>query len=131
MQALDITGQKFHHLTAVRYVKSVVLGGSKRTVWLFRCVCGAELEHEKGKVTNGRKQSCGCQEGVKREKRAVQRSQDELWLGLEEDRRANRAVVPPSMRNLPSRLIKARHAEGRSFGVGASTGGVSSLMLED
>lgn len=57
---IDITGQKFHRLTAI---KRVFIQNKKGTYWLFRCDCGEEKIYEAGQVkkTTGHiTKSCGC-----------------------------------------------------------------------
>lgn len=57
-ESLDITGQKFNSLLAVKRT-------GKDGIWLFRCDCGNEKEIPKGNVVktkNGVK-SCGCLRG--------------------------------------------------------------------
>jgi len=49
---IDITGQKFGKLTAIKYV------GNKK--WLFKCDCGNDYVGYKAIVKTGRVQSCGC-----------------------------------------------------------------------
>lgn len=55
----DITGQKFFHWTAVRYVG---LDEKGEAVWLFRCDCGTEKTVRRGNITNTKRpaKSCGC-----------------------------------------------------------------------
>jgi len=57
MKRLDLTGQRFHYLTAVRYM------GDKR--WEFRCDCGSltvqRTRHVRHKTTPVK--SCGCMRG--------------------------------------------------------------------
>lgn len=53
----DLTGQVFADLTAVRpadYIKG------KGTVWVWRCVCGNEVEIAANRVKKGHDLSCGC-----------------------------------------------------------------------
>lgn len=54
---LDITGQVFGRLTAVRPTD---IGKSGRVVWEFRCACGGVKYALVGSVTSGHTQSCGC-----------------------------------------------------------------------
>lgn len=51
-QREDLTGQKFNHLTALRYV------GDRR--WMFRCDCGHEKSILGYAVKRGHTKSCGC-----------------------------------------------------------------------
>lgn len=49
---IDITGQRFGRLVAVRYV------GNKK--WLFKCDCGKEKVIARKSVISGDSKSCGC-----------------------------------------------------------------------
>lgn len=49
---IDITGQKFNHLTAIKYIDS--------RKWLFKCECGRVKAININNVKNGHTQSCGC-----------------------------------------------------------------------
>jgi hypothetical protein len=55
----DITGQKFNHLTAIRYSHK---GKWNRAYWVFRCDCGNEKIISSNTVTkkNAEVKSCGC-----------------------------------------------------------------------
>ena len=53
----DITGQKFHHLTAIRRVEN----RNGRVAWEFRCDCGNTIYLNKDRVVGGNDHSCGCQ----------------------------------------------------------------------
>lgn len=55
--AVDITGQKFGRLTAI---KSVGFNKGGNTNWLFRCDCGIETEKRLKFVLTGATKSCGC-----------------------------------------------------------------------
>lgn len=52
---LDITGQTFGFLTAIRYVDS-----HPETRWLWQCACGVEFVARYRVVVHGRTRSCGC-----------------------------------------------------------------------
>lgn len=54
--AIDITGQRYGRLVAVRPVARV--GEVRR--WLFACDCGREVEAPVGRVRIGNTRSCGC-----------------------------------------------------------------------
>lgn len=58
MKRLDLTGKKFHFLTAIRYL------GQKR--WEFRCDCGTLTTQGTWKVLAKRNpvKSCGCMRGA-------------------------------------------------------------------
>lgn len=53
---VDLTGQTFGKLTAVRFIAF----RDKQTYWLFRCKCGSEVERRIDGVKSGRVKSCGC-----------------------------------------------------------------------
>ena len=54
---IDITGQKFGRLTAIKYVDYTNNNGSR---WLFKCDCGKEIVTTSSSVRRGRTKSCGC-----------------------------------------------------------------------
>ena len=54
---IDITGQRFGRLTAVRYYDYTNNNGSR---WLFRCDCGRDVVAYSSLVRQGRTKSCGC-----------------------------------------------------------------------
>ena len=56
-RARDITGKRFHSLTAVRYVGS----DGKKSLWLIRCDCGKDLVMPASEFLKGKRKSCGCQ----------------------------------------------------------------------
>lgn len=57
---VDITGQKFHRLTALYRVKNQVgRGGS--VVWHCRCDCGKEVDLSYNDLMYSNVKSCGCQ----------------------------------------------------------------------
>ena len=53
---LDIAGQKFGRLTAIRFSHKV----GKRHFWLFSCKCGNKKAMNKSEVRTGHSVSCGC-----------------------------------------------------------------------
>lgn len=57
MKAIDITGQKFNRLTAVRFSHKGKWG---KQHWLYACECGKVKVTTKGDVTRGKTRSCGC-----------------------------------------------------------------------
>lgn len=59
---IDLTGQKFNMLTAVKLVKT---RPKKASVWLFKCDCGNEKEIRSDIVKNGKIKSCGCLRGTR------------------------------------------------------------------
>jgi hypothetical protein len=113
MKPTDITGQRYGQLVAVCYVRSVVQGNQKRRMWLFRCDCGQEAVMQKGSVTGGKVVSCGCHRQANFPRANENRHLAALvaqpvsalkvrLASLTAEQEANRAVVPPSMRGLPS-----------------------------
>lgn len=57
MKAIDITGQKFGRLIAIKYIERRDNGN---TYWLFKCECGNKKIIAKGRVLSGNTKSCGC-----------------------------------------------------------------------
>ena len=55
-KALDITGQKFNFLTALKKEESK----KGKTYWLFQCDCGNQKILQATQVKNGTVKSCGC-----------------------------------------------------------------------
>ncbi|MDE7218157.1 MAG: hypothetical protein K2O45_00810 [Oscillospiraceae bacterium] len=55
-QRLDLTGQRFGMLTAVRPAENI----GDRTAWLCRCDCGNETVVKTYHLRCGRSTSCGC-----------------------------------------------------------------------
>ena len=64
-RAKDLSGQTFGYLMALRYHG----GNGKKSLWLFRCACGAEVVRVAGEVKRGKTKSCGCyRDRVQRER---------------------------------------------------------------
>lgn len=55
-RAIDITGQTFNYLTAIRYEYTK----NKKQYWTFKCICGREVILGKNQVTANKTKSCGC-----------------------------------------------------------------------
>lgn len=55
---IDISGQKFGMLTAVRIVGTTKDG---HLLWEFKCDCGSVIARAAGSVKNGSIRTCGCQ----------------------------------------------------------------------
>jgi len=53
---IDLTGQKFTRLTAVKRVGTHI----GMTMWLFKCDCGNEIIRQGAFIRNGTYKSCGC-----------------------------------------------------------------------
>lgn len=58
-KALDLTGQKFNKLIAIKRVPSK----SGKTYWLCKCECGTEKEIQTSHLVSGAILSCGCFKG--------------------------------------------------------------------
>ena len=54
---IDITGQHFHNLTAI---KKDHVNKNRKTVWLCKCSCGNTTYAITGQLKQGHKKSCGC-----------------------------------------------------------------------
>lgn len=54
---LDLTGQRFGRLTAVRFLE---IGASRKAKWLFLCDCGNQVESIADEVLQGSTRSCKC-----------------------------------------------------------------------
>lgn len=56
MKGIDITGQKYGRLTAIK------ISGKRgrERVWLCQCECGNQVEVTRGKLRSGHTRSCGC-----------------------------------------------------------------------
>lgn len=60
MAALNIAGEKYGKLTAIKRVADVYSGGKYRTAWECQCDCGNTCIALTDSLRNGRKKSCGC-----------------------------------------------------------------------
>ena len=56
MKRLDLRGQQFRSLTAVRYVSTT----AGVAMWLCRCACGKEIIASARNLRSGNTGSCGC-----------------------------------------------------------------------
>jgi hypothetical protein len=54
MAAIDIAGQKFGRLTAIRRVQRVTSSGKRRSMWEYECTCGRRVVAEPSDVRMGR-----------------------------------------------------------------------------
>lgn len=66
-KALDITGQKFGHLTALEKAAS----RSGKTYWLCECDCGNKKEIQTSHLISGAITSCGCSRTLKKSNNKV------------------------------------------------------------
>jgi hypothetical protein len=57
---IDIAGQRFGRLVAVRHVHRVQPSGRKRMIWECLCDCGTKSTVDPWDLRTGRIQSCGC-----------------------------------------------------------------------
>jgi hypothetical protein len=58
---LNLTGQKFGHLTAISRAKDIVNGkGKRKTAWLCECLCGNKKIIATSELRSGDSKSCGC-----------------------------------------------------------------------
>jgi hypothetical protein len=78
---LDITGQRFGRLTAVRptggFVKRHDRDTNASVCWLFKCDCGKEIERGANAVKAGRCLSCGCS---RKKKTAIELANKKAWF---------------------------------------------------
>ena len=58
----DITGQKFHFLTPIHYVRNDKFG---KALWLCKCDCGNERIINAASMKKGLTKSCGCYKRAK------------------------------------------------------------------
>ena len=58
MRRIDITGERFGRLTAIRFIPGN--GTDNRGKWLCRCDCGNECCETYSNLSGGRTVSCGC-----------------------------------------------------------------------
>jgi hypothetical protein len=58
--SIDITGQRFGRLTAIRMTVKGCRNPCRSQRWLFRCDCGNEIELAKANVIKENTRSCGC-----------------------------------------------------------------------
>jgi hypothetical protein len=59
---LDITGNKYNRLTAIKFIKKIKFKNAKgfKHIWEFKCDCGKTSFQSKNAVKNGATKSCGC-----------------------------------------------------------------------
>lgn len=69
---IDITGQKFNRLTAIKYTG---LNKNRLSTWLFRCDCGIEKIIVTQNVKSGIVKSCGCYQKEYNSKRFITHGQ--------------------------------------------------------
>jgi hypothetical protein len=58
----DIEGQRFGPFVAVGYLGRSLTG---RTMWLFRCQCGAHFKYSLEQIRLGRAKTCRCVENAR------------------------------------------------------------------
>jgi hypothetical protein len=59
-KAVDITGQKFNRLTAIKRVDNYGTGTKSKAKWLCACDCGNETFAAVHSLKSGNTKSCGC-----------------------------------------------------------------------
>ena len=57
---IDLTGQKFGKLTAIKRIRQKKYKNGSHSYWLCRCECGNLTEVEVTHLKNGNTKSCGC-----------------------------------------------------------------------
>lgn len=57
---IDLTGQRFGRLVAIKRVPKPNHLKGNSTWWLCQCDCGNTKEFRAGSITNGETKSCGC-----------------------------------------------------------------------
>lgn len=60
MKAIDITGQRFGRLAAVKRVERPAYMADTCAWWLCRCDCGTEFLVRSRDLRHGGTKSCGC-----------------------------------------------------------------------
>ncbi len=78
---VDITGQKFNHLTAVKYIGEGTYHDEK---WECRCDCGETITLTKGQLYSHGVKSCGCQNHevrIKNSQRALKKLKEVDLIG--------------------------------------------------
>ncbi len=95
---LEITGQKFNHLTAIRFDHKDSAGNA---CWLFRCDCGKECVLPAAQVIRGNTKSCGhlryaprtLKQSAKKSDLPTEKQKRKIqitWLAAQSARRKNR-----------------------------------------
>lgn len=60
-KAIDVTGQKFGNLLAIKKVQSKIFpSGQSRVIWRFKCDCGKTVDKTLFDIKRGDTKSCGC-----------------------------------------------------------------------
>ena len=62
--ALELAGQRFHHMTVILRVHKAQESGKQKSWWLARCDCGREIIATGVHLKGGAYQSCGCMRRV-------------------------------------------------------------------
>ncbi len=60
-QYVDVSGERYGRLVAIRLVGPRVCGSQIKSVWSFKCDCGTEVERLLMHVRAGYTHSCGCE----------------------------------------------------------------------
>lgn len=90
MKPLDITGQLFGRLTAIRFIESKLIGSKLHRIWECRCACGALVAIKISYLTSGDTQSCGClsaeisKRGRRRRHSGSGTPEFNVWVGMKQ-----------------------------------------------
>lgn len=57
---INITGQRFGRLVALKFLKIDKRSKTRKTLWLFQCDCGRKIEASYNSVKSGYRKSCDC-----------------------------------------------------------------------
>lgn len=62
----DMSGERYGHLTVLHQNGWYVAPGqtARRSMWLCRCDCGAEVTVLQANLVSGNSRSCGCTRGA-------------------------------------------------------------------
>lgn len=81
MHAIDLTGQRFGRLVAVRRVEQPANIANGHAWWEFRCDCGNTYIASNHNMKTGRTKSCGCLRAEKcREIGKKNKGRENTWL---------------------------------------------------
>ena len=70
--AHDLTGWVGEYFTVLRsYGTYQSPAGRTKALWLCRCGCGVEFAAQGGQIVCGRRKSCGCLRGMKKEEKEM------------------------------------------------------------
>ena len=75
----DISGQKFHKLTALH--QDLSKKGSKNSYWICSCECGNTKSICSSNLKSGKQKTCGCEEYVRTHGKAKTRTYN-IWVNM-------------------------------------------------